>query len=93
MVDIDGHELSIATTVFSLGFLIDRTLPNGWVRHLIHRHPMGAMSVAMGLTGVLMPLVVPKVRRALGWPTNQYDATHPDVVYPKYIEELREDKN
>lgn len=89
---MDGHELSVVSTIFGLGLLVDRTLPTGWVRHMIHRHPMGAMSLFWGVAGITMPLIIPKIRRSLGFPTNQYDSEHPNVKYNKWIEELREIK-
>jgi hypothetical protein len=34
--------------------------------------------------GIGYPLVAVPIRRALKLPTNQYDADHPNVVFPKY---------
>lgn len=81
---LDGHELAIVTTVGGGLFLINRTLPKGWMRGFIHRQPVAALSCAWGLAGIALPLVVPKIRRLLELPTNQYDAEHPNVVFPKY---------
>ena len=84
MVHFDGHEVGVVGSMGGAFYLIHRTLPKGWVRGFIHRQPVAALSVFWGVTGVVLPLVVPRLRRALKLPTNQYDATHPKAVVPKY---------
>jgi len=84
MVHIDGHEAAVVSTMGGAILLIHRTLPKGWARSFVHRQPVAAMSVAWGLFGMALPLLVPPLRRAMKFPTNQYDAHHPDAVAPKY---------
>lgn len=81
---IDGHEVGIVTTLGGAFYLIHRTLPANWHKGFIHRQPVAAMAVAWGIAGMTLPLVVPRLRRMAGLPTNQYDASHPKVAYPKY---------
>lgn len=80
---IDGHEVGIASTILGAVYLTHRTLPKGWVRGFIHRQPVAAMASAWALIGFTAPLVIPRLRRAVGLPTNQYDAEHPKAVVPK----------
>lgn len=80
----DAHEVSVMSTVGGCFILINRTMHKGWIRALIHRHPIVAISVAWGCVGVTMPIWVVPIRRQLGYPTNHYDAAHPDCVFPKY---------
>lgn len=84
MVHLDGHELAVVTTTAGAIALVHRTLPRTWVRGLIHRQPVVAMSCAWALIGVTLPLVVPPLRRMMKLPTNQYEADHPNVVLPRY---------
>lgn len=81
---LDGHELAVVSTVSGGYMLFNRSLPKGWVRGFIHRQPVAAMAVFWGLVGITLPLVVPRMRRMVGWPTNQYDAAHPKCVGPNY---------
>ena len=81
---LDGHEVSFAATMGGMVALTHRILPKGWIRGFIHRHPVPAMSAFLGLTGIALPLMIPSIRRAMKFPTNQYDAEHPKVVLPKY---------
>ena len=80
----DGHELSMLGTTAGLYSVCNACLPRGWVKTFIHRHPAAALGTVLGLTGILLPVVVVPIRRSLGLPTNQYDAHHPNVVFPKY---------
>jgi hypothetical protein len=84
MGHIDGHEVGFVSMIAGTGALIHRTLPKGWARSLVHRQPIAAMSLFWGLMGLSIPLVVPPVRRAIGLPTNQYDAENPKAVFPTY---------
>lgn len=84
MGKIDGHEVAVVSTMGGAMMLIHRTLPKGWVRGFIHRQPVAAMACFWGLTGMALPLLVPRLRRAMKLPTNQYDAHHEKVVMPKY---------
>lgn len=81
---VDGHELGIVSMVVGGMVLVNRTMHKGWVTGLIHRQPVVALSLAWGLIGIAMPLVVVPIRRSLGFATNQYDPEHPGVIYPKY---------
>ena len=80
----DGHEVAFGTTIAGAAALFHRTLPKGWVRGMIHRQPIASMAIAWSIVGITLPLVVPRMRRAMKFPTNQYDHEHPNVVYPKY---------
>ena len=82
--EFDGHEVAVVATVAGGVALIHRTLPKGWARAFVHRQPVAAMACFWAVTGMSLPLIVPPIRRALKLPTNQYDASHPDVVFPKY---------
>lgn len=86
MPSFEGHEVAIIGTLSGFYAVCNATLPKGWVKSFIHRQPVAAFSVALGCVGVLMPLTVVPVRRMLGLPTNQYDAAHPNVVFPKYAD-------
>jgi len=81
---LDGHELAVVSSVGGAVALVNRALPKGWVRGFIHRQPVAAMSCFWMLIGVTLPLTVPRIRRAMKLPTNQYDAENPKVVLPKY---------
>jgi hypothetical protein len=59
-------------------------MPKGWARSFIHRQPVAAMSCFLFGVGVVLPVTVIPMRRAIGLPTNQYDAEYPGVKYPKY---------
>lgn len=80
---IDGHEVGVASTIFGAVYLVNRTLPKGWGRSFIHRQPVAALACFWAAVGVILPLTVPRIRRAMKLPTNQYDASHPDAVIPK----------
>jgi len=82
MVEWEGHELMMLGTATSLYQITQGALGKGWARSLVHRYPVPAMSIALAGVGLLLPIVVVPIRRRLGLPTNQYDATHPKVVYP-----------
>ena len=81
---IDAHEAAVVTTLVGGFALVNRVMYKGWMRTLIHRQPVLAMSMAWGLFGISLPLVVVPIRRKLGYATNHYDADHPDTVFPKY---------
>lgn len=82
--ELDGHEVTFVTTMAGAVVLVNRTLPQGWVKGFIHRQPIAAMACGWALIGVTLPLVIPPIRRALKLPTNQYDAANPRAVFPKY---------
>lgn len=84
MVHYDGHEVALVTTFLGGAALLHKTMPRGWIRGMIHRQPVVALSMAWGLIGMGLPLVVPPVRRMLKMPTNQYDAIHPKATFPVY---------
>jgi hypothetical protein len=87
MVKWDGHELAVLGTATGVYSITNATLGKGWIKSLIHRQPVAAMSLALATVGVLMPLVVVPIRRAVKLPTNQYDSSHPNVVFPKYAQQ------
>jgi hypothetical protein len=81
---IDGHEAAI---VFNIGgglWLVHRLSPKGWHRSLIHRQPVVALACGWAFAGICIPLLIPGLRRALSLPTNQYNAEHPNVSFPRY---------
>mmetsp|Transcript_37033 Transcript_37033/g.52321 ORF Transcript_37033/g.52321 Transcript_37033/m.52321 type:complete len:86 (+) Transcript_37033:61-318(+) len=84
MPKLEGHELAVIGTLTGLYGITSGTLGPGWVKSFIHRQPVAAMSVFLGTVGIVMPLVIVPIRRALKLPTNQYDASNPNVVFPKY---------
>jgi hypothetical protein len=83
---MNGHELSVISTLATGLYLTNRSLPKGWVKSIIHREPVIALSLFWAISGLTIPVVVPPIRRALGLPTNQYDPHHPNVVYDKYYD-------
>lgn len=84
MVKWDGHELAVLGTVSGCYGVARATLGPGWVKGFIHRQPVAAMSIFLCGIGVAMPLFIVPIRRGLGLPTNQYDASREGVVFPKY---------
>jgi hypothetical protein len=80
----DGHEIGVLSTLFGCVGILHGSMPRGWAKSFIHRQPVAAFSCLLFGVGVLLPVTVVPVRRALGFPTNQYDAEDPRVVYPKY---------
>lgn len=86
MVHIDGHELGIFATVTGIYGVTNGVLGKKWLKTFIHRQPVAAFSVALAVTGIVMPVIVVPVRRKLGLPTNQYDAHRPGTTYPKFLE-------
>ena len=86
MVHLDGHELAILGTISGAWGVCNATLGKGWFRKFVNTQPVPAMSVCLGLAGIAMPLFVVPIRRSIGLPTNQYDATHPKVKFPKFAE-------
>ena len=83
----DGHEMSFVSFFLGGVVLIDRTLPNGWSRHFIHRHPVPALASAWGLIGLGTILVVPRLRRALGLSTDNYNLEAPGAYKQKWRQE------
>jgi hypothetical protein len=81
---IDGHEAAIMFNVGGGLWLFHRVSPKGWARSLVHRQPVVALACVWALAGMAIPLVVPRIRRALKLPTNQYDAENPSAVFPEY---------
>ena len=80
----DGHEIGVLSTLFGCVGIMQGAMPRGWAKSFIHRQPIAAMSCFLFGVGIMMPVTVVPVRRALGLPTNQYDAEFPGVKYPKY---------
>ena len=83
---VDGHELSILGTMTSLYGVVRGIYGKGWIKRFIHQEPILAMSVTLFCGAIVIPLTVVPIRRAIGLPTNQYDARHPKCVFPKLIE-------
>jgi hypothetical protein len=84
MVRWDGHEIGVLSTLAGCVGILHGSMPRGWAKSFIHRQPVAAMSCFLFAVGIIMPVTVVPVRRALGFPTNQYDADYPGVKYPKY---------
>jgi hypothetical protein len=84
MVRWDGHEIGALTTLAGCIGVLHGSQARGWFKSFVHRQPVAAMSCFLFGVGVLLPVTVIPVRRALGFPTNQYDAEDPRVVYPKF---------
>mmetsp|Transcript_17818 Transcript_17818/g.25077 ORF Transcript_17818/g.25077 Transcript_17818/m.25077 type:complete len:86 (+) Transcript_17818:81-338(+) len=84
MVKWDGHELAVLGTTSGAYAVANATLGPGWVKSFIHRQPVAAMSCALAGIGLLAPIIIVPIRRKLGMPTNQYDASFPGTVFPKY---------
>jgi hypothetical protein len=80
----DGHEVSVLATMGGAAVVLNRTMPKGWIRGLIHRQPVVAMSCFWVAVGISLPLVVPPIRRMMGASTGQYDAHHPKVKFATY---------
>jgi len=76
MFHIDGHELGIFATLTGLYGVTTGCLGKGWVKGFIHRQPVAAFSVGLAVVGMTLPIVVPPIRRRLGFETNQYEAGH-----------------
>mmetsp|Transcript_3940 Transcript_3940/g.4547 ORF Transcript_3940/g.4547 Transcript_3940/m.4547 type:complete len:95 (+) Transcript_3940:146-430(+) len=87
--EFEGHEVAVLGSVSGFYAIANKALGPGWIKSLIHRQPHAALCI-LGLgVGLLMPLTVVPLRRALKFPTNQYDAAHKEgVVYPKYATAL-----
>mmetsp|Transcript_23007 Transcript_23007/g.33958 ORF Transcript_23007/g.33958 Transcript_23007/m.33958 type:complete len:92 (-) Transcript_23007:468-743(-) len=86
MIEFEGHEVAVLGTVTGFLGVTNATLGKGWVKSFIHRQPVAAFSVMLCGIGVILPLTVVPIRRALKLPTNQYDAAHPKVTFPKYAD-------
>ena len=86
MVHLDGHELAIVSTITGAWGITQGIYGKGWFKSFIHRQPIIAFSVTLGLMGISMPLVIVPLRRALGLPTNQYDHGREGTIFPKLIE-------
>jgi len=85
MVHIDGHELGIFGMITGLYQVANGTLGKGWIKSFIHRQPVAAFSVGLTCAGLVLPLIVPPIRRKLGLPTNQYEAGKQGVMHPKML--------
>lgn len=84
MVRWEGHEIGVLSTLAGCVGILHGAMPKGWAKSMIHRQPVAAMSCLLFGVGVLLPVTVIPIRRALGFPTNQYDAEYPGVKYPVY---------
>jgi len=82
MFHLDGHEVGIVTTLAGFYTVTNGIFHKGWVKSMIHRQPVVAMSLFLGCVGISLPIIVVPIRRRLGFPTNQYDATFPGTVFP-----------
>mmetsp|Transcript_16682 Transcript_16682/g.34182 ORF Transcript_16682/g.34182 Transcript_16682/m.34182 type:complete len:87 (-) Transcript_16682:239-499(-) len=82
MVEWDGHEVAIFGSVSGFYAITNGVYGKGWIKSMIHRQPIVAMSFFLGGLGIALPIVVVPIRRRLGLPTNQYDASHPKCVFP-----------
>jgi hypothetical protein len=84
MVRWDGHEIGVLSTLAGCLGILQGSMPKGWAKSFIHRQPVAAFSCLLFGIGITLPVTVVPVRRALGFPTNQYDAEDPRVTYPKF---------
>jgi hypothetical protein len=84
MVRWDGHEIGVLSTVAGCLGIMQGSMPKGWAKSFIHRQPVAAMSCFLFGVGLVLPVTIVPIRRALGLPTNQYDAEDPRVKFPKY---------
>jgi hypothetical protein len=84
MVRWEGHEIGVLSTLAGCVGILQGAMPKGWAKSFIHRQPVPAMSCLLFGVGLLLPVTVVPVRRALGFPTNQYDAEYPGTKYPVY---------
>ena len=84
MVRWDGHEIGVLSTIAGCLGVMHGTSHKGWVKSFVHRQPVAAMSCFLFGVGVLLPVTVVPIRRAMGLPTNQYDAEDPRVTFPTY---------
>jgi len=80
----DGHEIAIFGTITGCLQIANSHLGKGWMKMFFHKEPIAAASVVLFGTGIVYPLIAVPIRRALKLPTNQYDADHPNVTFPKY---------
>ena len=86
MVHLDGHELAVVSTIAGALSVTNGIHGKGWFKSLIHRQPILAFSMTLGVVGISLPLVIVPIRKRLGLPTNQYDHSAPGTVFPKLIE-------
>lgn len=84
MVHFDGHEVAVLGTMSGLLQICQTHLGKGWFKMFVHTQPIAAASCILFGIGIGYPLVAVPIRRALKLPTNQYDADHPNVTFPKY---------
>ncbi len=84
MVRWEGHEIGVLSTMVGCVGILQGSMPKGWLRGFVHRQPIPAMSCFLFAVGVALPVTVVPIRRALGMPTNQYDAGDPRVKFPTY---------
>ena len=83
----DGHELSVVSLVASCLVLVDRTLPNGWIKHFIHRHPAPALASAGAALGFGLIIIGPRVRRLMGLSTDNYNNEVPGAYRQPWRQE------
>lgn len=83
MVHVDGHELAILGSVSGMYGITRGIYGKGWVKQMIQRQPVVAFSVFLGGLGVALPVIISPLRRKLGLPTNQYDASITGTVFPQ----------
>jgi hypothetical protein len=84
MVRWEGHEIGVLSTVVGCVGILQGAMPKGWAKSFVHRQPVAAMSCFLFGLGIALPVTVVPLRRALGMPTNQYDAEYPGTRYPVY---------
>ncbi|GMI30121.1 hypothetical protein TeGR_g7663, partial [Tetraparma gracilis] len=53
------------------------------VRRFAHQEPVVMGGVLLAGLAMALPVFVIPMRRALGFPTNQFDPHHPDCKWPK----------
>ena len=80
----DGHEIGFLLTASGCYAAAHFSMPKGYLRAFIHKQPVLALSMGWATMAFALPFIVPPIRRRMGLPTNQYNADHPNCVYPKY---------
>ncbi|KAJ8606919.1 hypothetical protein CTAYLR_008627 [Chrysophaeum taylorii] len=78
MGSIGGHALVALTSTLTMVQWLFTTQPKGWVMKFADREPIVFFSCLLGAVGMGMPLVVPPIRRRLGYSTSQIDGYQDD---------------
>ena len=66
MVHFDGHEVAILGSVSGFYGITRGIYGKGWIKSMIQRQPVVAMSVALATVGVAMPVFIPPHPKEIG---------------------------